>query len=490
MRKYTEEEILNKMYTGEEKRDASSKISGFIYQDLIAIEKMLDKETECVATEFLEDITYIKKDELYIAQVKHYPKTTPKLEEIVKDLYYQFLRYTLLGGNKKAYLQLIIHHKSDIAKPTEREVQSYIAMKEIAMTDDKKTVIDTVEVLNKYNGYNETSYKELLTELEFFSLLKKMGNNVVKTKEASVIEFEIVKDLSELKEIYDILDLVPCLNEELIVLAKNMHEYYFSLYITCLLTMIPQALRIKYDKIFVTDNMELLPFDVKGLFKNNQFKYETKYKEYLPTLQRLVKEGKIRLLNVISDKANIKEESYLKLNAEYNGKLNVAQQEIVDFVKSYNEPISRGELIEKFSVGRVGTLIEKGALIQFRQEVIRHFDEGKSYEDKLVTLNEKQQKVYESIKEDYDSFNTILLHGITGSGKTEIYLACIEDIINKGKTAIMLVPEISLTPQIVARFKARFKDNVAVLHSRLSISASFLKFATEYLSSGEIKPIK
>lgn len=160
MRKYTEEEILNKMYTGEEKRDASSKISGFIYQDLIAIEKMLDKETECVATEFLEDITYIKKDELYIAQVKHYPKTTPKLEEIVKDLYYQFLRYTLLGGNKKAYLQLIIHHKSDIAKPTEREVQSYIAMKEIAMTDDKKTVIDTVEVLNKYNGYNDKTNKE------------------------------------------------------------------------------------------------------------------------------------------------------------------------------------------------------------------------------------------------------------------------------------------------------------------------------------------
>ena len=288
-----------------------------------------------------------------------------------------------------------------------------------------------------------------------------------------VVELKEESDLSELKEIYDILDLVPCLNEELIVLAKNMHEYYFSLYITCLLTMIPQALRIKYDKIFVTDNMELLPFDVKGLFKNNQFKYETKYKEYLPTLQRLVKEGKIRLLNVISDKANIKEESYLKLNAEYNGKLNVAQQEIVDFVKSYNEPISRGELIEKFSVGRVGTLIEKGALIQFRQEVIRHFDEGKSYEDKLVTLNEKQQKVYESIKEDYDSFNTILLHGITGSGKTEIYLACIEDIINKGKTAIMLVPEISLTPQIVARFKARFKDNVAVLHSRLSMGEKY-----------------
>ena len=66
-----------------------------------------------------------------------------------------------------------------------------------------------------------------------------------------------------------------------------------------------------------------------------------------------------------------------------------------------------------------------------------------------------------------------MLHGITGSGKTEIYLKCIEDVVNCGKTAILLVPEISLTPQIVARFKARFKDKVAVLHSRLSMGEKY-----------------
>ena len=288
-----------------------------------------------------------------------------------------------------------------------------------------------------------------------------------------VVELKDNSELVDLKEIYDILDLVPCLNEELILLARNMHEYYFSLYITCLLTMIPQALRVKYDKVFTVEDMNELPFDVKALFKNNQFKYETKYKEYLPILQKLVKEDKVKLLNIISNKANVKEENYLKLNTQFDGKLNTAQQEIIDFIESYNEPISRGELIEKFSIGRVNTLIDKGALIQFKQEVIRHFDEGKSYEDKLITLNEKQQKVYERIKENYDTFNTILLHGITGSGKTEIYLKCIEDVVTKGKTAIMLVPEISLTPQIVARFKARFKDNVAVLHSRLSIGEKY-----------------
>ena len=100
---------------------------------------------------------------------------------------------------------------------------------------------------------------------------------------------------------------------------------------------------------------------------------------------------------------------------------------------------------------------------------MRSFDEGKVYTDKSITFNSDQERAYNEIKNNYGHFETILLHGITGSGKTEIYLKCIEDVIKQGKTAILLVPEISLTPQIVARFKARFSSNVAVLHSRLSM---------------------
>ncbi|WP_163596550.1 DEAD/DEAH box helicase family protein, partial [Klebsiella pneumoniae] len=63
---------------------------------------------------------------------------------------------------------------------------------------------------------------------------------------------------------------------------------------------------------------------------------------------------------------------------------------------------------------------------------------------------------------------TFLLHGVTGSGKTEVYLQTIEDVLSQGKQAMMLVPEIALTPQMVLRFKRRFGDDVAVLHSGLS----------------------
>ena len=287
-----------------------------------------------------------------------------------------------------------------------------------------------------------------------------------------VVELKDESGFNNLKEIYDILDLVPCLNEELIMLAKNMHEYYFSLYITCLLTMIPQALRVNYDKVFICDDVSLLPLDIQMLFTDNKFIYQTKYKTYLPILQKLVEENKIRLINMISDKANIKEANYIKVNDEYEANLNSNQEEIVNYVKVQG-PILRSVLSEKFSNARVKTLIDKNVLIQYKEEVIRHFDEGKVYEDKRVELNEKQNEVYSKIKEDYDKFTTFLLHGITGSGKTEIYLKCIEDIVAKGKTAIMLVPEISLTPQIVARFKARFKDSVAVLHSRLSVGEKY-----------------
>ena len=194
MGKYTEEEIFSLMYAGEVKRDASDKISGYIYQDLIAIEKMLDEGIECVATEFLEDVTYIKNDELYIVQAKHYPQTNPDLKEIVKDLYYQFLRYKLLGGNKKTYLQLIIHHEPSINKPSEGKVQEYIEIEEPALRDVKKSSVDTSNVLKKYNGYKDKTNKKYNKSEKRNGFIKECAYK------GSIYEFyerfEIISDIS------------------------------------------------------------------------------------------------------------------------------------------------------------------------------------------------------------------------------------------------------------------------------------------------------
>ncbi len=118
----------------------------------------------------------------------------------------------------------------------------------------------------------------------------------------------------------------------------------------------------------------------------------------------------------------------------------------------------------------VTTLIKKGYLEEFEQEVYRDPLAGIEYQrTEPLQLTEKQQGVINPILDTLDKgkHETFLLHGVTGSGKTEVYLQAIDQALQQGREAIVLVPEISLTPQMVQRFKGRFGSKVAVLHSGL-----------------------
>ena len=92
-------------------------------------------------------------------------------------------------------------------------------------------------------------------------------------------------------------------------------------------------------------------------------------------------------------------------------------------------------------------------------------------ESRHITPTEEQQRACDAI--NGASGQTFLIHGVTGSGKTEVYMRCIEHVLGIGKTAVMLVPEISLTPQMLRNFRSRFGDNVAVLHSGLGQGEKF-----------------
>ena len=95
-----------------------------------------------------------------------------------------------------------------------------------------------------------------------------------------------------------------------------------------------------------------------------------------------------------------------------------------------------------------------------------------------LTFTPEQQKIFKQLNFaiEAEKFESFLLHGVTGSGKTEVYIRCIQRVLEKGKTAIMMVPEISLTPQTVARFRQRFGDRVAILHSGLSQTERYLEW--------------
>ena len=185
---------------------------------------------------------------------------------------------------------------------------------------------------------------------------------------------------------------------------------------------------------------------------------------FIPSEMRL---GKVKELIKID--CYIEDETKAK---EYLAKTRKNANGIIGII---NELLSKGsvsqtELNRKFNNSSLKKLIND-SIVKTREVIINR----KPYEEvenisKTVTLTETQQKVADRITNED---NIYLLHGVTGSGKTEVYMHCMKEILARGKTGIMLVPEISLTPQVLSNFRARFGGNVALLHSGLSAGERF-----------------
>ena len=255
---------------------------------------------------------------------------------------------------------------------------------------------------------------------EQLSLLK-VGMRVVvpfgkQTLEGFVLKIYENKDVSlenKLKEIISIVDTYPILNEELLTLGKYISKTTLCSLMTSYQAMLPKALKAK-KKVNMTP------------------KYDT----------------------------------YICINyGMYNNdiKFNASQEKILELLKE-NKKVKK-EVLNKISVSSVNTLLKKNILLEEKEENYRY---NLINEEKIkFNLNEEQQKVYKEIFKFINTNEMFLLYGVTGSGKTNVYMKVIEDVIKNNKTAILLVPEISLTPQIIKRFTSYF-SNIAVLHSGLS----------------------
>ena len=185
------------------------------------------------------------------------------------------------------------------------------------------------------------------------------------------------------------------------------------------------------------------------------------------------KENKVqdKTINAVYLKKDIEE---IEFEIEANKIKSEKQKRILYFVKD-NEgcTIPEIEMLTDTSRAIVNTLIKNDYLELIEKKIERNplINKNISKSDNLK-LTDEQKKAYEKIEKSLENnvFKEFLLYGVTGSGKTEIYLQLIKNVIDKGKTAIVLVPEISLTPQMLDRFISRFgKDEIAVLHSKLSI---------------------
>ena len=220
-------------------------------------------------------------------------------------------------------------------------------------------------------------------------------------------------------EVLDILEVVDedvVLNEELIQIGKYIQETYLCSLSSAYATMLPKALKA-------------------SLKTNIQKKYQT----------------------------------YLSLAMPYEKAISLAtsekQKDLLDYIEE-REKVEKKEA-SFISSSSVTTLLKKKIIKEEQEEVYRYQSMG-ILEDEKKSLNEEQQYAKDQILKSLDKNEQFLLYGVTGSGKTEVYMQVIESVLSLKKTAIVLVPEISLTPQFVTNFKARFQDRVAVLHSGLS----------------------
>lgn len=125
----TEVGKLSLMYEGDKVRDASNKIRGFLFQDYVAIKCLLQDGVEYVCSEYLEDVdVFFENGTFDFIQAKYYPKTSPDMEEISTDLYYQYLRLQMLQSDLKAVPKLFIHRKPTVKKPTVKDMKGYIGL--------------------------------------------------------------------------------------------------------------------------------------------------------------------------------------------------------------------------------------------------------------------------------------------------------------------------------------------------------------------------
>lgn len=161
-------------------------------------------------------------------------------------------------------------------------------------------------------------------------------------------------------------------------------------------------------------------------------------------------------------------ERYVSLNQAVEIPKNAKKQAvIVEFLKQHGK-VKFSEVSNEFGYAPLSALVKKGVVSVSLEERKRSVEFDKISGEKKA-LTPLQQRAVDTIKEN----KTYLLHGVTGSGKTEVYMNLIERELKNGKTALMLVPEISLTPQVLANFKARFGEEVALIHSGLSAGERF-----------------
>ena len=283
------------------------------------------------------------------------------------------------------------------------------------------------------------------------------------TRMAYVIEI-MEKSSEETKDIMHLLDLTPTVNDELFMIINDILEKTHALYSEVFECVIPSELGMDYDKEIIIKDPDLIPESLKSYF-NEKGIWHLKKGDYdlLPKLRRLREKKAVDIKNIYAQKTSEKKVvAYL-----YNE--NHQYQRIDKYPKLESDKLYIKNDLEAlgFTIGHIQTLKKHDVLIQTKSSEKREIKHVFDLKDKIVSLTSEQHIASQTIKDQLEENQTFLLHGVTGSGKTEVYLDVMEKVISEHKKCLILVPEITLVSPMAKRLKSRF-NRVAIYHSALS----------------------
>jgi primosomal protein N' (replication factor Y) len=303
--------------------------------------------------------------------------------------------------------------------------------------------------------------------------------------------------LYEAKEIHQILDETPLVNDK-----QLQHWQWIASYYMCSLgdvyrASLPSAFLLESETVIYKNdaflNATILTDDEFLIFEALQQQSQLTIhqvvdilgkKKVMPIVNALIKKEALIIKEEIYEQYKPKLVKYVRLHANYTsddslGKLleelsNAKKQReaILGFfqLSTSKKPIKAKDLEEKAAVSSsiLQSLVTKDILEFYHIQTDRVQFQGDTND--LKVLNEFQEKALFEIKETFKEKDTTLLHGITSSGKTEVYTKLIQEVLDKGKQVLFLLPEIALTTQIIVRLQFYFGEQISVFHSKYSIN--------------------
>ena len=340
-------------------------------------------------------------------------------------------------------------------------------------------------------------------------------NDAIRVGQRVVVQFGKTKIMSglvialtdqvpqtEVKFLTDILDEQPLVNAIQLKFWEWIQSYYLCHLGEVMQSALPSALKLSSESAvalspdFVLDSIALNDYEymivealqIQPKIAVSEVSKIIGFKKVMPLIHTMMEKGILVMEEELSEKYKAKYERFVRLTADYRNEANL--QELMDNLtkRAYKQlevllayltlggdcdnDLNAADLLKKANANStiLKAMVDKGIFEVYERQVSRLKEFKAQVDADSIQLTSAQQSAYNQVKTGFEEQKPVLLHGVTSSGKTEIYIKLIQEAIDEGKQVLYLLPEIALTAQIINRLKQYFGDRLGVYHSRYGVN--------------------